>query len=76
MSQGKSSHIVWVAELAIYFTEHHFYLKELDKPWLFKFEYLADIFLKMKEGSPSLKKKKFNELFYIFEISLILTGSR
>jgi len=56
LSQGKA--LIWLfelqAELAIYFTEHHFHLKEADKPWLFQSEYLADIFLKMNNVSLSL----------------------
>ena len=31
--------------------EHHFYLKGLVELWLFRFEHLTDVFLKIKEGS-------------------------
>ena len=48
--------IVWIRTL---FLEHHFSLKEwlTDKPWMFKFGYLADIFFQSKQRENATFKK-------------------
>lgn len=73
MKQSTSATVELRTELFFFLMSHHFYLEKqlADKPRLFRLGHLADIFLKMNEGSLLLQEKQLTVFVARDEIQVL-----